>query len=33
MSPEEKDTMSHRGKALGRFKEYMKAHYSEYKEI
>lgn len=33
MSPEEKDTLSHRGKAIEGFKEYMKAHYSEYKEI
>jgi XTP/dITP diphosphohydrolase len=33
MSPEEKDALSHRGKALDGFKEYMKAHYSEYKEI
>ncbi len=33
MLPEEKDALSHRGKALERFKEYMKAHYSEYKEI
>lgn len=33
MSPEEKDALSHRGKALEGFKEYMKAHYPEYKEI
>lgn len=33
MLPEEKDALSHRGKALERFKEYIKAHYSEYKEI
>lgn len=33
MSPEEKDALSHRGKALEEFKEYMKVHYPEYKEI
>jgi len=33
MSPEEKDALSHRGNALEGFKKYMKAHYSEYKEI
>ncbi len=33
MLPEEKDALSHRGKAIERFKEYIKAHYSEYKEI
>jgi XTP/dITP diphosphohydrolase len=33
MSPEEKDALSHRGKTLEELKEYMKAHYSEYKEI
>ncbi|BCB97262.1 non-canonical purine NTP pyrophosphatase [Dissulfurispira thermophila] len=34
MPPEEKDALSHRGKAISMLKEYiMKIHYSEYKEI
>lgn len=33
MLPDEKDALSHRGKAIEKFKEYMKSHYSEYKEI
>lgn len=33
MSPAEKDSLSHRGKAIEQFKRYIRLHYSEYKEF